>query len=258
MTIGIDAAAKGMNGIMTLNDVLANNLANINTTGFKKSNVAFKNFQDILVNQIGTSGNKQAQYGKVSAGSVVDSATIDFQQGVIKNTGNPLDLAINGDGFFEVKTPAGTAYTRNGSFIIGDKGQITTIDNYPLMGEKGPITLDLKNKQVKDIQIDAQGRIQLDGNEVAKIKIVDFKNKNSLQQEGASLFVPSNGQNPVPVNTAKSSVVQGSLEDSNANSIETMVNSLKGMRIYDSLAKTIETSNKTLMRDIDSVGIIKR
>lgn len=238
MTEGINAAASGMVGILSLNDVISNNLANINTPGFKQSIVTFKSFKDVMVNKLDNSNDyvkPGESLGNLSAGSCVDGSSLDFKQGGIQTTGNPLDFAINGKGLFTVQTPTGTAYTRNGTFMINNQGQISTTEGYPVMGQSGPITAKI-NSGAKDVKILTDGTVQVNNQTIAKLKIVDFNNKNSLQPLGNSLYKPANGQ--TPVNATGFEIKQGALETSNANVVECMVNSINASRTYESCQKS--------------------
>lgn len=256
MVRGIEAAAKGMANIVNWNDVIANNLANVNTPGFKQTLVSFKNIMDVQVNN--PYPNTPGVLGNISAGSAIDASVIDFKQGSIKTTGNPLDLALNGDGFFVIQTPQGQAYTRNGSFIINNNNEISTIDGYPVLGETGaPITLNFNAKDdVKDIKIDAQGNVELNKVIIDKIKVVDFENRNSLQAMGGSLYKTS-GNTPA-LTPEKYSISQGALEGANSNVIECMINSINGSRTYEHLSKVIETDNRTLSKVVSEVGRVRR
>lgn len=259
MTKGINAAAMGMSNMLVYNDILANNLANVNTPGFKQSIATFKDFQEIMVNQIDASKGYQSDkppIGQLSAGCVLDSSVLDLRQGGIKNTGNPLDLAINGDGFFTVKTPNGEAYTRNGRFIRLTDGTVATTEGYQLMGEKGPVKLDLSKIKSRDILVDEKGNVRLNNELIDKLKIVDFKDKKDLAQMGNSVVVPAAGETPIISKNFQ--VTQGGIETSNANVVECMVNSITGSRIYETLAKVVETNNKTLSKSVNEVGRMKR
>src|ERR1035437_2973011 len=157
MVIGIESAVNGMIGVQNWNDVITNNLANVNTPGFKSSMLAFKNIQDMAINQRLPNSSDSEYIGNLSAGGVVDSTMLDMRQGSIQVTGNKSDLAISGKGFFTVKTPNGDAYTRNGSFIKNSDGLLTTTDGYPVLGQKGPINIGSKTAQ--DINIASDGTI---------------------------------------------------------------------------------------------------
>jgi flagellar basal-body rod protein FlgG len=257
MVRGIDTAASAMVGITALNDILANNLANINTPGFKQSNVTFKSIQDVVLKRSDSSNsgnNNTPAVGTISLGSVVDSNAVDFRQGGIKSTSNPLDLAIDGKGFFEIKTPNGTAYTRNGSFKRLSNGEIATNEGYILQGNNGPIKLE--NKDLQKLMVNSDGTIEYEGEVINKVKVVEFKNVYDLQPVGNSIFKLNNSQNK-PELAKHFELTQKALENSNSNVVETMVNSITGMRTYDSLAKVIETNKNTLGKAVNEVGRLR-
>lgn len=257
MTRGIEAAAAGMTSILLQHDIIANNMANVNTPGFKQGIATFKNFEEVLVNQIDAKkGYTQNQIGSLSSGSILDMSTVDFKQGSLKSTGNALDFAISGQGFFTVMTPQGEAYTRNGSFIRGQNGQLTTNEGYPVMGENGIISLNVNDNQLKDIKVDSNGQVQLNGQVIDNLKIVEFKNPNTVNQLGNSLYKATPGNNPVKATNYE--VNQGAIESSNANMVESMVNSITGMRTYETLGKVIETSHRSLSKTVGEVGRVKR
>jgi len=258
MSRGIETAASGMVGMMALNDVLANNLANVNTPGFKQSNVTFKSIQDIVLKKSNNSSddkNKTTVIGSISLGSTADTIAMDFRQGGIKNTTNPLDLAIDGKGFFEVKTPDGTLYTRNGSFKRLSDGTIGTNDGYILMGEGGK-PINLKDIDVDKVIVNSDGSIVINNQIANKIKISEFKDVYKLQPVGNSLFKLTDPSDK-PSEAKHCDVIQRALESSNASVVETMVSSITGMRTYDSLAKVIEANKSTLSKAVNEVGRLK-
>lgn len=258
MLRGIESAKEGMLGAMTLNDVLANNLANINTPGFKQSKAVFKDIHDIMIKQVSnknTGDEQSVNLGSISAGSNLDTTVFDFKQGSLKITGNPLDIAISGNGFFTVKTPSGEAYTRNGNFILNQKGEITTQEGYPVIGSGGPITLDIKASDLQNINITAKGDIEVNKKIVNRLQIADFPNKNILKAMGDSLYVPNGNVRPQQANSYQ--LTQGSLETSNGNVVETMISSITGMRTYDALAQNIQTQSKMLGKSVTEVGAVR-
>ena len=168
ITPGMYSAAKGMLGYIEQNDVIANNIANVNTTGFKKSSLIFKNLYNNMIEQTDRMQNpkhRQSEIvGEISMGAGVQQLVHEFSQGNLLKTDNPLDLAIQGDGFFKLQTPTGEiAYTRNGSFMLNNKHQ--------LVNEEGDLVLDpldkpivinlneLQMRSFKDINITDNGQI---------------------------------------------------------------------------------------------------
>jgi flagellar basal-body rod protein FlgG len=268
MLRGIDTAAQAMIGITAMNDVLANNLANVNTPGFKQSNVTFKSIQDVVLNKMNSSGENTentAPLGIISIGSTVDSTPVDFRQGGIKVSSNPLDFAIDGKGFFEIKTPNGdTAYTRNGSFKRLNDGRIATMDGSIVqcitLPEKETKDLVLKETDINKMVVNSDGSMDIDGQLTKKLKIVQFKDVTTLTPTGNSIFkfsdTTNNPQNK-PVLGKNFELSQRALETSNANVVETMVNSITGMRAYESLSKVIEINKTTLGKAVNDVGRIR-
>jgi len=255
MVRGIDSAVNGMEGIITYNDVVSNNLANINTPGFKSSKLVYKNIQDMAISQNSPNSNEQTYVGSLSAGGVVDSTLLDMKQGPIRTTGNPLDVAISGKGFFEVQTPSGTAYTRNGNFIKNADGFITTTDGYQVLGGNGPINIGATGKTSNDVNITEDGSVYVDKNQIDKLQVVDFKNPEALQSIGNSLLEPAG--NVKPITATNYQINQGAIEQGNGNTIECMVNTIQGSRTYETLAKIIEATEKTLSKSVNEVGKLK-
>jgi flagellar basal-body rod protein FlgG len=263
MLRGIEAAKNGMLSTLDLHDVIANNLANVNTTGFKQSKLVFKDIQETVINKMEqTEGISQKLYklGSLSQGSSSDMMVIDFTQGGIKDTGNPLDLAINGQGFFKIQMPDGNVgYSRNGSFIFQEDGTITTKNNMPLLDDQNsPIQIDLSQKQQKNIVISGNGTISAGKQILGKVDIVDFKDKVNIKAIGNSLYVPTNPKQNQPVTPEKYNLSQGSLESSNGNIIESMVNTINAERAYDSLNNVLQMDSKSLEKAISSVGRVQR
>ncbi len=261
MLRGIESTKQGMLSALHLNDTIANNMANISTTGFKQSKVVFKNIQDTAIENLDK--NKHSEDGKktvgsISLGSGVDSVIIDFQQGAIKSTGNPLDLAINGDGFFRIKKENGdVAYTRNGNFLLAADGTLKTVSGESVLGKEGPIKIDIKRNQASEIIISEDGSIELEQEKIGQVDLVDFKDKTSLKSVGSSMYVPINPDEK-PVKAENCQVTQGAIESSNANVIGTMVNSITAMRTYETLNNIMQTTSKTLEKNVNNVGRITR
>lgn len=261
MIKGIESAAQGMMSIMTQNDIIANNLANINTAGFKQSTAVFKNAYEASLNHIETS-NGYSKYGQklgsLSVGSMVDATVLDFNQGGIKPTGNDLDLAITGQGLFTLESPDGNElYTRNGSFLKSQDGFITDINGNKLMAENGPIKIPPgKTTDIKKFKINENGFVSYDNKIVDKLKISDFEDRNTLEKLGTSLFKQTENSTIIPAKDF--GITQGALESSNANTVDCMIKSIHGERIYESLSKVIQNSDRTLQKTISDVGRIKR
>ena len=272
MIKGLYSAASGMVSMLGANDTLADNLANINTPGFKKGITIFKSFAPLLLEKISADGNDRStsgqKIGSLSPGSSLDSVSTDFSQGRINKTDQEYDLALSGKGFFEVKTEDGkTLYTRDGSFERSQEGFLVTREGHKVIGaDNKPINL---GTSVIDFKITNDGTVAIKpttgetdatmADETAdtiqpvnKIKIVEFENTQALSKMGANLYSDT-GAAGLKLSTG-TSVVQGALEMSNANVISTMVKSIEGMRAYETLAKIVETTGRNLEKATTQLG----
>lgn len=230
-------------------EVITNNLANVNTAGFKKDHPLFEG--------IGLPpGPNAGLSGSITPGptfEILHHVFTDFSSGPIRTTGEPLDIAIEGEGFFAVQTPGGVRYTRGGSFTLDAQGQITTHDGFPLLGTGGPITLPPGS-----IQIDAEGRLSVKGTEVGAqptevdtLALYRFPDPSRLKKAGNTLF-ESAGGGAVPFPEGR--VSQGALEGANVNPVEEMVAMITVMRLYESAQKAIQTADEVASKAANEVG----
>ncbi len=250
MLKGIYSAASGMTSQMMLTDVVADNLANMNTPGYKASGVEFKPFGQTLIDYMGN--NQTKPLGTMASGSEVMATVVNFAQGDLTQTGSPLDLALHGQGFFTVKVPqtGQILYTRAGNFTRDEKGYLITMDGERVQGDHGDILIP---KGAKKIDISEIGEVKVDGNTVGKLKIAQFQNMLSLKRMGSSLFETT--ETPLP-KISGVQVEQGFLERSNVNMISQMVNSISGLRTYETMQKTIQLQNETLQKSVNNVGTV--
>ena len=218
-------------------DVVANNIANMNTTGYKADGSLFEEFLSSAARS-GESG------GRVSF--VRDRGVWhDMSQGPIERTGNPLDVAVDGKGFLVVQTPNGERYTRNGSLQIGATGQLVTSDGNPVLGEGGPIQLQPNDRQV---QISRDGTISVrEGTSKVdsvrgKLKLVTFTNPQQLQKDGSSTFNPADGVQPQPA-AKGGGIIQGALEKSNVRGVAEMSRMIEITRSYTQISSLLQQQN---------------
>ncbi len=217
-------------------DITANNLANMTTTAFKSVAPVFQEF--LSDKKQGTEISFVQDYGMYHDKSV----------GQITGTGRPLDLAISGDGFFSVQTDAGVRYTRNGNFKLDAEGFITTNSGDFLLDETGAtIQMDLANP---DIEVAADGTINLGGQQSTKLELMKFENDQLLKQEGNGYFNPD-GAEAEPVEGIK--ILQGSLEGSNVNAILEMTSMIEIMRSYTSAQKLLDAEHDMQMKTIEEL-----
>ena len=247
-------AATGMAAQQVNIDIISNNLANVNTSGFKKSRA---DFQDLLYQNLRTAGTTEAQGSQVPTGIQVGLGTRlaavqkIFTQGDFKETGNPLDLVIEGDGFFQVLMPNGeTAYTRDGSFKLDAQGRIVTSDGYPLQPEIAIPT------EATSISVGSDGTISVTipgqnaPQEVGQLQIVKFINPAGLTSIGRNLLTQSAASGDPVVDTpglnGLGTLAHGFIEMSNVQVVEEMVNMITAQRAYEINSKAIQTADEML------------
>lgn len=243
MIRGIYTAGSGMLAETVRADATANNLANSNTTGYKKDVAISKDFASLLIRRI-NDGQESPAIGTLGVGTLIDEIATIHTGGALSPSGNPLDFAIDGKGYFVVQTPAGERFTRNGSFSRNGQGELVTSEGHRVLGQNGAIIIPDGN-----ISVEESGRITVDGVEVGQIQVVEFANERELVKEGNSLFrAPTNGQQ------ATGKVVQGCLERSNVNVIAEMMNMITGYRAYEVNAKTVQAHDQLLDKAVNEVG----
>lgn len=219
-------------------DVVANNVANINTNGFKSDGSIFEEF-------IAPSARENGFRGADRSVRFVQDRGIwhDMSQGTMQQTGNPLDVAIDGDGFFTVQAADGTErYTRNGAFQIAANGQLVTNEGLPVLGDAGPIVFQTTDR---NIMITKDGRVTVnEGNNTAtesfrgRIRLVSFARPHDLRKEGSSNFRPPAGLDADPVLAPK--IEQGALEKSNVNGVVEMTRLIDITRTYTQIATLLQ------------------
>jgi flagellar basal-body rod protein FlgF len=218
-------------------DIIANNIANIDTTGYKADNSMFAEYLMSRASDQTFSGrDRRVSY-------VQDRATwIDMSPGAVSHTGNPLDVAIDGPGYLTVQTPRGQRYTRAGALAINGSGQLVTDEGYQVIGDSGPITFQVNDH---DVVISASGIITVrEGNNPAdaprgKIQLVTFDQPQRLQKDGDSTFLAPNGANPIPA-SPNTRVVQGAVEKSNVNGVAAMARMIEITRSYTDIANILQ------------------
>lgn len=190
------------------------------------------------------------EIGTINSGVKFDRLMTDFTQGQLNVTDRSLDVALNGDGFYTLATEYGTMYTRNGSFNLNGDGNLVSNMGYPVEGFNGPITLEND-----DFGINEFGEIIVDGEIVDKLKITTFSNKGDLEKVGGSMFVYSDKPTGEII-PFEGTVVQGSIETSNADSIGEMIKMMNMSRNYESGQKVISTIDEAIKKVVNEVGRI--
>ena len=245
MIRGLYTSASGMIAQMAKNDVAANNLANVNTTGFKKDTAIFRSFPEMLLKRINDPDRTVSRpvIGNLGTGAVLDEVITSSSQGSIQETGAPLNLAIAGNGYFVVKRDGKELYTRNGNFTLDKEGFLTTANGDRVQGQNGDI--QIKGKQ---ISVDLKGEIFVDKNPVGSLKMIAVRDPKQLVKMGDSFL--NEGQAQV----FKGEVKQGFLEASNVNPIVEMVDLISIMRAYETSQKAIQAHDQILDKAVNEVG----
>ena len=223
-------------------DVLANNLANINSTGFKAEAILFEEYvMPVASDRSFPSGSQQLSY-------VQDWATMhDLAAGSMTQTGNPLDVALAGEGFLAVEAPEGTRYTRNGAMEINSDGVLVTQNGFPVLSDGGnPIVFGAGET---DIAITAEGEITSSAGNKGSLAVVEFENPQELTRTGDTMFA---GGTPLAVSTTR--VVQGALERSNVSGVGEMTEMIRVTRAYSSLADLMNKQDELRRSAIQRLG----
>lgn len=254
MTQALWIAKTGLDAQQTRMAVTSNNLANVNTTGFKRDRASFEDLLYQTVRQPGGASSEQtALPSGVSTGTGVRIAATakQFSQGNLNQTGNALDVAINGRGFFEVLLPDGsTAYTRDGSFQVNAQGELVTNQGYPVQpGLQLP-----EGAQSVTVGADGTISVQVAGQaqpvQIGALTLADFVNPAGLQARGENLYVETGASGPAQQGTPGTGglglLVQGALEGSNVNVVEELVAMIETQRAYEINAKAIATTDAML------------
>ena len=247
-------AKTGLDAQQTRMSVVSNNLANTNTTGFKRDRASFEDLLYQQLRQPGGSTSQQTQLPsgvQLGTGVRVVATSKDFQQGNPQQTGRSLDVMVNGRGFFEVMLPDGTpAYTRDGSFQINAQGELVTNSGYAVQPgiqvPEGAQSMTIGNDGTVSVTMAGQAQAL----EIGSLTLTDFVNPSGLQAKGENLYVETTAsgpaQNGTPGLNGLGSLVQGSLEGSNVNVVEELVSMIETQRAYEMNAKAISTTDSML------------
>jgi flagellar basal-body rod protein FlgF len=266
-------------------ETIANNVANSTTPGFKKNQLAFREYltqlekgyeEDIdLPHKEWAPEDFYRSFGSENSMVKTDGSYTLFQQGQLSPTGNPLDLAVFGKGFFELLTPNGIRYTRKGTFNLGPDGSIVNEQGFFLLSNiqlpnsertpagaeeipKPPIQVPqpterkLSIRDTHPISINLKGELFQESRKIGQVSITEFKDLQALSQEGNSLFINKNLDNIS--NISNSVVHQGFLEDSNVNAVEEMASLIKASRHFESLQNVIKTYDTISGKAVNEIG----
>jgi flagellar basal body rod protein FlgG len=220
-------------------DILSNNLANVNTTGFKEERPFYT-----LLSQVREASPTGELGAVINSQSVLSRGAVNLVNGALMLTSNDLDVALAGSGFLTVQAPQGTRYTRDGSLARNANSVLCTADGFPVLGDNGPIVLGPGRTSINE-----QGEVFSDNVRIDRLKIAEFQNPQSMLREGNSLMVAPDGDTPVRPQSV--SVRQGYLEQSNVNPVSSVVELVGILRHFEAIQKSFNM----LMNDINSKAI---
>ena len=266
-------------------ETIANNVANANTPGFKRDQLTFKEHLTALnkgIDDVDLPSKEWGpddfyrSYGAEDAYVKVDASHTIHEQGQLSPTENPLDLALQGKGFFEVLTPNGVRYTRKGTFSIGKDGSLVTDQGFPVLSKinwqdvktnplltgdnRTPASIIPSTDDRKimvgtggKINVSRDGEVYVGGNKVADLSVVEFKDKQTLRKEGNAFFINSDVENIEKTNI-KTAVHQGFVEESNVNAVSEMSNLIKANRHFESIQRAIKAYDTITGRSVNEIG----
>lgn len=279
MLRGWYTGASGMAAQQVRLDTVANNLANVDTDGYKREVAVSKAFAQLLLRRMNDdgvylhplgSGDMAPIIGKLGTGVESNEIFTELEQGALKGTDSDFDIALDGKGWLSVQTPYGERYTRNGSFILGKEGYLETKEGFPVLGVDGPIRVKANN-----FQIDKQGRVWVNADYIDDpellvgreqnewnntvlldtLKIVDFELDRFIAKQGSSLWKDTELSGPARVMPpeGRPTVLQGFTEAANVNVVSEMVRMIEVNRAYEANQKTIQSQDAALGKLINEV-----
>lgn len=253
MNLALWSAKTGLDAQNTQMAIIANNLANANTTGYKSQRAAFQDLMYQNVRQVGAQSTQNTQYSTgltLGTGVRIVATEANYAQGSSTTTNNPLDLQISGRGFFQITLPDGSlAYTRDGSFTLDNQGNVVTASGYPI---QPAITIPVGTQSVTVGNDGAVTAVSASGKttQIGQVQLADFINEQGLQNIGNNQVIESAASGSPQTGTAGANglgtIQQGSLETSNVNTVTELVNMIECQRAYEMNSKAITTTDQML------------
>lgn len=242
MLRNLQVARSGMIAQERRVEITANNLANASTTGFRRLLLAQRTPETEATPLDPTGGPAPTTL------PIEITSRLDTTQGPLTATGNPLHLAIQGEGYFVVSTPEGDRFTRDGAFRLDAEGTLSTASGHPVQGDGGPLTIP-----PGEVQMASDGRILVSGQEVGTLRVVDFADPGALQPAGHGLLVPPRDLAAQDIEANERRLVVGHLEGSNANPITELVNLITAQRLFESNQRVLTTTDESLRRTVNDI-----
>jgi flagellar basal-body rod protein FlgG len=243
MIKGLYSSEASMRPKMAQLDVIANNLANINSTGFKKDRL----FVEMLKNSTAAQAKDTGELDGLDV-----RRTVDYSEGTLLETGNTFDLALQGRGFFVVETPQGPRFTRNGHFKLATDGSIVTEEGYAVMGTSGKIKVPrLDTVEQAKLTISESGEIALGKEVIGRLRVIDFDTLARLTKDHESFFMAQSGEKILEGPGNGVAVKQGFLEESNVEGIEEMVAMVELTRAFETDQRIIASQDASVEKSLD-------
>lgn len=248
---GIYTAAGGMVSQQVSINTASNNLANSETTGYKKDIAVMSPFQRELIYHLDSSNpSGKSAIGTMPYGVEVTGAEIIYKQGNLQRTDRQLDCAIDGDGFFVVQAPEGIRLTRNGSFKIDDQNYLVTGQGYRVLGQDSFIILNGSS----DITINEDGAVIQGGTEAGRLVLMDFEDRSAIQKEGDGLFSAPDDLDPI---LPQARIRQGYLEGANVDMAQEMSSLLVSFRAYEANSKVLQSFDQIMQLAVQNIGNLR-
>ena len=221
-------------------DAAAVNIANVNTAGFRRAVPVMRGFQMLFADEISRSPGRVTQ-PVTGGGADLEATYSDLRPGVLRPTGRPLDVALEGAGFFVVESPTGFQYTRAGHFQLNGRGEVVTPDGHAVLGQSGPIVVDGTQVQITD-----DGSVIVDGIAVDRLQVVEFPDPQQLLRVGHTRFRAPGAVEAQRVDATETIVHGGHLENANLNLVEELVYMIAAQRGYEFAARSVRVVDRTL------------
>ena len=247
---GLYTSAAGMVAGLKRQEAVTHNLANMQTIGFKSDQTTLTDFPSLLLSRINDQ-KVAAEVGRLGTGVTLSALKTDFRDGPLKLTDNPFDLALMGDGFFQVSAPDGIRYTRDGRFHANADGILTTAENYPVLGENGSIKIP-----TGDFIITPMGEIFIEGEYIDRLSLVKFENVvDDLLKDDQTNFL-SKGAGPQLLLPQETTLYQGYLEESNVEVAKVVAEMSSILRAYQASQRLIQFQDQINGRTVSEIGRI--
>ena len=237
MNIRFSELKQAMMAQMDRNSVVANNLANVNSNGYKR---------DVVFSEL-VKGKEIDQSKRLME--------TDFSQGTLTPTNNPLDLALSGDGFFVIENGDELAYTRDGHFNRGPDGVLRTASGHPVLGETGWIDVGLGNDSLGEVSVSQNGDVFVNGEFIDRLALARFENNEGLQKIGGNLYSAS--RDAYDLGIEDTTVIQGKIEGSNVTAVTEMVDLIELQRNFETTQKVLRTLDQALSKAGSTIGNYK-